>query len=139
MKAVDILIAARALIANPGDWVKYLYERPKITGGVSRCAVGAIMAAVRKSNPPYDGPLDELAQLKALGVPFRFRLYNNATMYLFAAIYATDYGSGPCGVTKFNDSVLTSHEDVLDAFDRAIKNAKRRHLLGDRQRRKTTV
>jgi hypothetical protein len=56
------------------------------------------------------------------------RAHERAMNYLRAAIVSV--AGREMEVYQFNDSYQFKHEDVLAAFDLAIKNAKRRHING---------
>ena len=106
MKAVDILINARALITNPENWCKGTFARNRDFRMVENysadatkfCASGAIYLISNKTNSD-----DVELQL--------------AKSFLRESV-------GICGITTFNDG--HEHKDVLEAFDAAIAIAKKR-------------
>lgn len=101
MKTVDILIEARALIV--AGWTRGVLHNNY--GGKDRfCSLGAL-DAVGYSN----------------GVPIV-----NAERYLRRVVGGND----GVRIAEWNDDKKTSKKDVLLAFDRAIKNARRRHING---------
>lgn len=87
------LVAAKALIAEPGDWGKDEYQpRPGCY-----CALGAL-GAVLGMDPDDDMGPPEKALALALPTPS-----NNVSR-----------------VVDFNDDEHTTHADIMALFDRAI-------------------
>ncbi len=106
MKTVDVLIAARKLISTERKWLRGIL----CEDGRKFCAIGAI---------------------DAVGAPGHTR--RSAERYLDAVTGSPIlFSDRPMRqrIMDFNDDYNVSHSDVLAAFDKAIKNAKRRHLFG---------
>lgn len=104
--ALQILIAARKLIARRGGWVKGTYAKTasgKTTDILSPdaaafCSIGAIMKV-------------------GMGGPGS--MYPHACNHLAVA-------SGIFDIPAFNDKPATTKRQVLAAFDKAIKHARKR-------------
>lgn len=95
--AADVLREARALVEKPEHWTKGTFESQNEDGEPCFCAIGA---------------LDEAATL-ALGEPGG-RGYAEA----FRALRkASPFGT----IALFNDDEDTTHDMILDLFDRAIE------------------
>jgi hypothetical protein len=99
MSLKDDLIAARALIDTPEKWVKGKYE---VNG--CYCAMGAVSMAVTGS-ADYDS-----------------NWYVNYADKVVAALDNRLPARFP-DVAAFNDDPATTHNDVLQLFDRAIEAA----------------
>lgn len=102
MEAKEILIAARALIENPNDWVRFVLARDRAgdcvlvsdTAACKFCAFGALRRiGAHKS-------------IEAIGYLRAFDLLDRAM---------------GMNIAEFNDT--HSHEEVLQAFDKAIQEA----------------
>lgn len=98
----EILIAARAKIADPHGWIKGAYSK-NCPSGWAYCALGAI-----KDNPGKECTSEQIEAClllsNALPDP-------NTSMH-----YATR-------ITDYNDLETTTHADVLSLYDRAIEAA----------------
>lgn len=96
-RAIDTLVQARDLIADPDRWIQFYREK-----GVFHkryCAVGAIERAA----PTFKiATRAERLLVQAIGEPITWPR---------------------ASIQFFNDRVETTHEDVLQAFDRAIEAA----------------
>lgn len=90
----EVLEDAKALIDTPDKWVKGAYHGDD---GTTHCALGALTIAVFRHREVY--PIHSIAHkvLRAEVPP----------------VYLT--------ISAFNDSSKTTHADVMDMFDRAIK------------------
>lgn len=108
--AVETLKAAKAVIATPEAWIKRDFarkERENSDGSLYGndaeatcfCGLGAIQKVTNVGDKMWENPL-----------------YMKARDYLTTAIAGYEYGDFP----RFNDAPTTTHEMVLDAFDRAI-------------------
>jgi len=105
----DILIAARALIADPERWTRRVSARAAAEkvcdatddAAVAWCATGAIERCVSDDTEWQDA----LEALRSVLVP-------------------TTLITGH--ITAWNDRPSTTHADVLAAFDRAIERSRRR-------------
>ena len=106
MKPSELLIKAKAVIADPKHWTQGSYAKvaegrnvgPAKPDAVCWCSIGAI---------------DKVAHEESTYAA-RFA----ATRYL--AVVSDKYGSS--GIPDFNDN--SSHETVMKAWDKAIKLAK---------------
>lgn len=101
----DTLRKAKALISDPVNWNQdgsYIRGEPlgEETGeGTCMCVYGAVMVAHGISNPWYSRSLLKDA--------------------LEEAALEVNQGS----VHEYNDSTSTTHEDIMELFDRAIELA----------------
>ena len=106
MKPSELLIKAKAVIADPKHWTKGWYAHnaegqdvgPAEPDAVCWCSLGALKKVAHEEN--------------ANGACFA------ATEYL--AVVSDEYGYS--GIPDFNDN--SSHEAVMKAWDKAIKLAK---------------
>ena len=95
----EILIGARALIAEPENWCQDVSARSSINRAVD--------------------PDDPAAcRFCALGAIIRVGGYSEAR---YAATTLLDDEEMEMGVTVFNDAPGTTHDDILALFDRAIE------------------
>ncbi len=154
MKTVDVLIKARKLITNESnyDWEKETWSLGRITGSIYKnaaredvlklsdavcfCSLGALNAAVGADAESYSCGLypnddhgDEFYRHFGTTAPTNSqrRAYWSAVKYLTEAFKVV---TGNSDIVAVNDS--HNHQRVLECFDLAIKNAKRRHLNGKR-------
>jgi hypothetical protein len=157
MRTVDVLIAARELIADKKNWTRGCL-RAKRDGNACYCALGAVTKAggvldredaVVSTTTGFLGIENEedkivdvselgraaLAELEAAGVYAAQTI--NAQRYLQKAIdailpnYSVVHKKNTM-IYWFNDNF--GHNAVMEAFDVAIRNAKRRHITGDRKK-----
>ncbi len=112
MKTVDILIKAREYILS--GWRQHAYCN---TGEKKTCfcALGAIGMATPGL---YPNRLDSV----------HYPEETKAAQYLGRVV-------GLNGIASWNDEPGRTVGDIVTAFDLAIKNAKRRHINGDRQKK----
>lgn len=136
MKTETILRNARERIAKEENWNKGKYYsaskeadfNPGLTLSEARCfcSLGAVAAAVGvpKANiqTSVSGHILEDWVREAVGKDMA-----KAVKYLRCALKSMGRGEK---VWLFNDSLSTSHADVLAMFDLAIKRARRRHPNG---------
>jgi hypothetical protein len=99
MSVKEALIAAKAMIETPETWIKNEFEAEGCY-----CALGAV-SMVLTGDADYDknwyiGSTDKVALALAAQLPDRFAY-----------------------VSDFNDDPATTHNDVLQLFDRAIEAA----------------
>ncbi len=108
MKTVDVLVQARELIAA-GGLAKLNFEQRG-----AYCTLGAIRRII--------GPIESF-------------WYSDTRpgRYLRAAIAENGYDRS-LGIPSWNDAPSRTKEEVLAVYDTAIKNARRRHIRGDRQK-----
>lgn len=105
MNALDVLVAARALIADPANWTQGRFQKtivqfdpPAPGDGFAYCARGAIYATAPRTGDCV-----------------------TALMILRRAISSTKWD----GIVAWNDHPQRTHAQVLAAFDKAIKIAAR--------------
>ncbi len=115
------------------------------------CAIGAINAAVGSDaestmcgissrrgglGDDYYGLSDEFYKLRGITkpTPAQRKAFSNARKYLKEAFRII---TGNDDIIKVNDAHTTSHSVILECFDLAIKNAKRRHLNGKKYSSRT--
>ena len=121
---VDILIGARQLLTDSGHWIRW--TRAKRVDGVgvsatsreavSWCALGAIQCATNLCD-------------SATGFN---RYEREAQSYLIQAITDTDVQNDYKlreEIAKWNNSPSTSHQDILNGFDRAIALAEQEERM----------
>lgn len=165
MKTVDVLIAAKALITNESTYRKGSFTPGRTVGGVYKtasgedtlklkeatcfCSLGAINAAVgADAESGAYGLIDQLDTdyhaSAGITPPTKAQreAFNKAKSYLQGALEATNGSRSIIGMNdgspSFGEPVgLTRHQFVLQVFDLAIKNAKRRHIRGDHSRTRT--
>lgn len=107
--ARQILIDAKALIADPARWSKGLFYNGR---KCSYCAVGALNVASGCETPYGAGD----------NTPKGVRIANQtARRFLDHAV--NSYAPSEFSVMSFNDKPRTSHEDVMRVFDKAIEAA----------------
>lgn len=115
--AKEILIEARAKIQNPENWTKGVYARaksgketlPNSKDAVSYCSIGAIFSVLNFSS----------------SVDSCYISYQQQKEYYVAFASLTDCmseisGSRVLTLSLFNDDPNTTHEEILDLFDRSI-------------------
>ena len=106
LKPVTILRRARILITDPKRWIKGAFTR-KRKGLQCYCGLGALAIAagrkIQNSNTLADDSTPE---------------YTEAHRLLALSADSNEW------YPSFNDAKSTTHEMVLDAFDRAIAMAK---------------
>ncbi len=156
MKTVDVLVAAKALIATEALYNNGYKTVGRIIGSIYQdrfgfdtllrsqaacfCSLGAINAAVGsdaesitcgiyRDGPPSTNEWANRCGAQPATASQRASFWK-ARLYLESAIHKL-YGHA-C-VVSLNDN-KGSHDKVMAAFDLAIKNAKRRHVNGDRQK-----
>ncbi len=109
MKPKEILIAARARIADPEHWIKGHMAEDTIGNEVCTdhvnayrfCAVGALKSVLHKVVKTHKR---------------EFKLNEYLSGKLMSYIESKEFK----GVPDFNDSPNTTHADVLAMFDKAI-------------------
>ena len=114
MTPKEVLIAAKAVIADEKRWIKRQLAVDSRgvaahVGGeaaVCFCAVGAIerVAYMNPKARPNDVTQEDLASFRAT-----------------LALQSVVKGLGHNAIHLFNDNVLTKHSDVMAAFDKAIE------------------
>lgn len=155
MKTVDLLIAAKARIQNPINWTKgtmygamdatslagqpaqgllAVYGNNRRFGGVTRdkancfCAVGACAFEANVHDPHTVSDSD--------GTVYRYSNHCQDADYralMRAVKYLNEAANSLHDVSRVyvvNDT--ESHADVMEVFDLAIRNSKRRHANGKR-------
>ena len=143
MKAVDVLIQARNLLSDKNRWTKN-YMKTVRNGKECFCAAGAVCheAGVLEGEKTYTNftgnvfmnvmcgivPVtaasnSAIREAEALGE--HARAAHTALKYLRAA-------SGHDSFIYVND--VKGYDAVMKMFDVAIRNAKRRHINGDRKK-----
>ncbi len=169
MKTMEVLTAAKALIATEATYDGHYKTFGRIIGSIYQdrfgsdtllrseatcfCSLGAINAAVGSDAESVtcgiyrDNDTAASAVWTGKGEPWAARVgakpatdaqraaFWRARLYLESAIKQL-YGF-TC-VVSLNDQ-KGNHEKVMLAFDLAIKNAKRRHINGDRQKASRAV
>ena len=108
------LAQARALIADPKHWAKHVSARNaenQKTGiyepdAVCFCASAAVLRVSRTAKDPY------------LLATVCLRILDTHARDL--ARHSKNAGRWSCDTVSFNDNDLTTHEEILDLFDRAI-------------------
>ncbi len=108
MKTVDLLVKARRVLLRHG-WTQGTYRDRE----GQFCATGAIRKAAGLTTPFGCVAWDPMPPAVA-----------RASKYLANAM-GVDYAA------RYNDTPGRLKGEVILAFDKAIKNAKRRHPLGD--------
>ena len=103
MSAHEVLIAARALIADERDWTKGQFLEV-IGGRRCLCSAGALRVVLSETGDPAD--LSDAA----------YREYDDLAAHLSRAVGRS--------IITFNDLDTTTHADILAAFDRAIEATK---------------
>lgn len=139
LNVVNVLTKARELMEH--HWIQGSFVQ-KVSGVWHYCAMGGIDEAVARLNGGVGltsrlggtlptcsveqmGDKDYRKRLK--GTPRTpIQVAGKAVRYLQRA--ASVVRGRSIGVVAFNDSVITDNEDILCAFDIAIKAAKSRHL-----------
>lgn len=151
MRTVDALTAARDFFRyNPGAWTRAALARPKgdttcfcALGGIS-LVTGCMTAggyrqpkiAVSCVSGPWGANGKPLADLSHQVIQ---QLRENG-IELAAAVGAVKYLTAACeklfqnSIVEVNDSAYLGYDSIMRAFELAIKNAKRRHINGDRQK-----
>lgn len=110
MNTVDVLKAARDIISTPDKWTQRSYARaadnyPVAVGMKDACKFCALGAVLKVSERTYAGP-DDFAPMAILeGVAHQYH---------------------DMSVVGYNDSPNTSHQDIMELYDRAIQEAQRR-------------
>ena len=113
--AVDLLFAARNLIAKPESWTRGAAARkpdgapvhPTHGAAVSYCASGAIAAVACRNPATYDGNvIADAHQLLAQALPDAPDLIADNGMY--------------GAVSSYNDAPGRSHADIVAMFNRAL-------------------
>ncbi len=158
MRTVDALTAARDFfLYDPSNWTKASLALIKNNGKACFCALGGISlvtgcmteggarhprVAVSSVSGPwgaetseYTGFRTEFAQLPKHII----NLLRDDGVELAAAVGAVKYLRAACeqlfreaSIVTINDDANYGYADIMKAFDLAIKNAKRRHINGDR-------
>ncbi|MBM3463715.1 MAG: hypothetical protein FJX76_16575 [Armatimonadetes bacterium] len=119
------LTAARAMITDPERWTKGALARdeggapvlPYEEGATCWCAIGALMLASGVTAPahPSHWPRDPFLRAR------RNETYAAAeTLLDAAATIIARRGEREPGAISLNDASVTSHADVLAAFDHAM-------------------
>lgn len=116
----EILEIARKLIRNPGHWIQcasatdrnHKEVNPKSSEAVCYCSTGAIEATAKSA---FTSQVDQIIayDLLAEAIPDRFFDEGNSSV---------------SKIQRFNDHQNTHHSDVMDMFDKAIKQAKEHKL-----------
>lgn len=107
----DHLIRAKQLILNPVNWNKGDYFKKDANGKRDincMCALGAIRRSYQESNSI------------TVGASFGSTDHTGAAVHLGRTVRIH---SKFTAVSKFNDGMKTSHNDMLRMFDLAIKSA----------------
>ena len=115
MTAKELLIKARALIANPNHWTQTNFAHdtegnsvaPSNEKACEWCALGAIMN-IRYENANGYAIEDKAIEMLSLTIS-DFDKYEN-----FRGVNNEDI------ISSFNDDTSTTHEDVISMFDIAI-------------------
>lgn len=108
MTTRELLINARALIAHPRNWCKRTERRKSLLGMTDQfCSIGAIK--VVGPDPIYSD-----AAIKAADPSVT--IYSDALHLLDIAAWCLGYSSA----IQLNDDPYTTHELVLEMFDKAI-------------------
>lgn len=157
MKTVDVLISAKKLIEADDNMItrdnnggfhsgrtrgtvfrdKYGNRTLLLAEATCFCSIGAVVAAVGADAegsssgifkiPPTDGR-NRGGGRRAVR-PAQRKAYLNAVMYLDAAADKLERFYGATSINDYRD-----HKTVMSMFDDAIRNAKRRHITGDRKK-----
>jgi hypothetical protein len=123
MSTKEILIAARAILADPAHWTKNTFARdrnnepidPTSPDAVCFCAVGAIKKVINIVSNPYS---NDLLQEKDTA---KFEELRKHTAHLNNSV---ELVTGQLiSIVSFNDWSSTEHADLLAVFDHAINNA----------------
>ena len=143
MKTVDILIKARDLIAVRNavsggykGWTQFAVFRDasgvttsRVSEATCFCSLGAVLGVL---NTDREDSFFGLGTYSKNPIAPKF---HRAAAYLAGAAEQLRIA---VGVSNLGRSVIAndtnSHEDVMRMFDRAIRNAKRRHVNGDRRK-----
>lgn len=96
---VAVLKAARELISDPKYWIK---GKMVSANGKRYCSAGAIVK--------IDGPAEEEAMMDLA-----------QTLGFKGPTVGNRYGSHRSLIYRFNDKRATTHEDVIEAFDKTIE------------------
>lgn len=163
MRTVDVLIAARDLLSKKENWMTGSLGYTDGDGKSCFCALGATLKSggcivPPKSNgrrhgeweaaaPTFEvsgtrgisggtevverSPLRVLQFFESQGIYLRSTA--KAINYLTAAVAAESNGAVN-EVFYANDHKKFGYDFIMRAFDRAIRNAKRRHINGDRSK-----
>ena len=107
MTPLEVLVAARSLIARPWGWGKGSYAQTR-RGVDCYCSVGALSKASTDGSRHWTHT-DFLAREEALGA-------------LARAVDGPDYIDAARTVIAWNDARSTRKRDVLAAFDKAIES-----------------
>ena len=98
---LETLCKARDLISDPSAWIKGNHKQKSAQGHTRYCAAGAIWEATG----------DALDGMNCWHVP-AYNVLDNMI-----------YDHYRTSVTMYNDHHRTTHQDILDMFDEAIKQA----------------
>ena len=114
MKAKDVLKRARKILER--NWVKNSYREQKSNGRYCYCAAGALFRASQLLKTGYNCPVhynstDLNFYRQELHPPVQ-----KAINILNSIIPYKD-------ITVFNDDLDTTHKEILEVFDQAIKKA----------------
>lgn len=134
MSVVELLAQARELITEPGAWVQGAFARDEKGYAVDStspaacawCTVGALRAVTMAGLPASDEDnkvYHARSAIAARGVAVKDMRPAVAWLREAAGLGAVAGGSG--GVSDWNDAPSTTHDQVLDVFDRAIAKAGR--------------
>ncbi len=163
MRTVEVLVAARALITKeskydmngdlrtPGRVIGTVYKTAKgkdtlkLSEASCFCSLGAVNAAVGADAESHTCGLFRLEEddsfYRHAGITkpteAQRKAYKNATKYLRQAFRIITGNADIAGVN--DDTHLDNHKRVLQCFDLAIKNAKRRHINGKRYASQASV
>jgi hypothetical protein len=105
MKTVDVLIQAKALIADPSNWIQGKYYKKVVDGRECFCSLGAISKAMK---PEINFDIES----------FELDWTNNEAEKLLSKVV----NHGPTTFARYNDE--HTHAEVMEAFDKAIELAK---------------
>lgn len=116
MEIREVLEKAKSIIDAPERWGKASLARFNSDGSTSYCMVGAVRMATlgRPTLTKPDGV--------HIGDSDRIILASIAIGALKGATPRSPFGYNYEEVSSFNDAYATTHEMVMDTFDRAIKS-----------------
>lgn len=159
MRTVDVLTAAQNLFSNKANWTSGALAGINDDGEPCFCALGGVMNAGgcydwngSRAVLKRDLAVSSVAGLVGLWTRTGFRQVDyasradlarfqargihaaatrNAIRYLGASVRRLS-GNDNVSIVVANDSSGFGYDFIMRAFDLAIKNAKRRHITGDR-------
>jgi len=114
MRTKEILTRAKEIITDPKRWAKGYYAFNKHQQAVASSSPRAVcwcaLGAIRKAVEDVTGAATCTTVFNTELADATLHMYNNLDQDRF------------CNISKFNDTPETTHEQILEFFDKAIQS-----------------